>query len=201
MYGDWTRHPVKPTLDSEPCYEDIDVSLSPGNGRVTPYDVRRRAYRSVFSGGCGVTYGHTSVWQMYDRTRDPMFGADTPWQECLDAPAATQMHHLKELMLSRPFLTRVPDQSLILPGSSATSARATRDEHGSYALVYLPYGSESVRIDLRRLTGFTFRAQRFNPRTGEYSEIGSYAREDEPVIKSGWKGPDWVIVIDRADGA
>ena len=36
-----------------------------------------------------------------------------PWPQALDLPMANQVKHLKNLMLSRPFLSRIPDQSLI----------------------------------------------------------------------------------------
>src|SRR3546814_20548523 len=63
----------------------------------------------------GHTYGENSVMQMYVPGRDkPAYGAELHWEEALDAPAASQMRHLKRLMLSRPYFERVPDQSLIL---------------------------------------------------------------------------------------
>ena len=64
---DWNLVPVKPTLDAEPNYEDHPVNpwptWKPENGYFREYDVRKQTYRSVFSGACGVTYGHHSVWQ------------------------------------------------------------------------------------------------------------------------------------------
>ncbi len=76
--------PVKPTLDGEPCYEDIPVkfyefekdnmrgTLSPAEadtlfklGWFEAYDVRKAAYWSMLSGACGHTYGNNNIWQMY----------------------------------------------------------------------------------------------------------------------------------------
>src|SRR3546814_11736535 len=63
----------------------------------------------------GHTYGENSVMQMYVPGRDkPAYGAELHWEEALDAHAASQLRHLKRLMLSRPYFARVPEQSLIL---------------------------------------------------------------------------------------
>jgi hypothetical protein len=59
---DWNKTPVKPTMDSEPSYEDHPINWNPGNGYFRDHDVRKQLYRSVFAGGHGVTYGHHSIW-------------------------------------------------------------------------------------------------------------------------------------------
>ncbi len=135
----------KPVLDDEPCYEDhpIDPFLrrwEPAFGCFTDYDVRKQAYRAVFAGGCGHTYGHHSVWQFYTADRAPINFPQCIWQQAIERPGAAQMRHLKGLMLSRPYLKRIPDQSLILSDSSTRGAhiRATRDSEGQYVLVCMP---------------------------------------------------------------
>jgi len=201
IFGDWMRHPVKPVLDSEPCYEGIHVQFDPDNGYFTPYDIRRRVYRGIFAGGCGFTYGHSSVWQMYSDDHEPVLAADRPWKECLDDPAGFQVHHLKDLMLSRPYLSRIPDQSIILSDNTGDyrHIRATRDANGSYAMLYIPTRFQSVQVDLHRLNGELFQAKWFNPRNGELTEIDTYGRQDNPVFTTPRKGPDWVILIDSLE--
>lgn len=119
---DLALKPPKPTLDMEPCYEDHPVNPWDGKwtrqrGYFTDYDVRARIYRAIFAGGCGVTYGHHHVWQfMNTELYEPVNVGDTiiPWRQALHAKGAEEMQYVKKLMLSRPYFTRVPDQSLIM---------------------------------------------------------------------------------------
>jgi hypothetical protein len=74
---DCELEPAKPTLDGEPNYEHhpVDPYLRPWKteyGRFSDYDVRKQAYRAVFAGACGHTYGSHSVWQMWSPKHEPM---------------------------------------------------------------------------------------------------------------------------------
>lgn len=148
---DYQRHPVKPVLDGEPNYEDAPASSwpkwDPVTGCYRDHDVRKQLYRSVFAGACGVTYGHTRSGKWLGMTA-PVNFPDRDWRAALDRPAAGQVQFLHALVESRPFLSRIPDQSLIVgdPGIGGSHLQATRDEAGSYAFIYFP------RWFLRQLT-------------------------------------------------
>ena len=64
------------------------------------------------------------------------------------------MLHLRRLMESRPFFTRIPDQRLLVSpqGSGINHVQATRDSDGSYAMVYIP-SPQTVTVDMSQLTG------------------------------------------------
>ena len=87
--ADYNRSPVKPVLDGEPIYEDHPVSFDAKKlGHSIAADVRRPLYWDLFSGACGHTYGHHSVWQMYDPQRgQPINNPLLPWFEAIDQPA------------------------------------------------------------------------------------------------------------------
>ncbi|MFN9938147.1 MAG: DUF4038 domain-containing protein, partial [bacterium] len=134
--------------------------------------VRRNAYWAVFAGAFGHTYGTHPVWQMYTTSRQSLWDVITPWYDALDLPGARQMAHLKALMLSRPFLSRIPDQSLVVAGQADGLGRiqATRDgvvggNDASYLMVYFP---EHRQVTLRTevVAGSELRAWWFNPRSG-----------------------------------
>jgi len=115
---DYVRLPSKPVLDGEPNYEDhpIDPFLrkwQPEFGRYTDYDVRKQAYRSVFAGACGYTYGHHSVWQFWTLQREPVNFPMPAWDEAILRPGAAQMVYIKNLMLSRPYLSRIPASDML----------------------------------------------------------------------------------------
>jgi len=201
---DWALTPAKPTLDGEPNYEDHPVnpwpSWDPRNGYFRDHDVRKQMYRSVFAGGCGVTYGHHHIWQMYDKGRDPINNGDEiiPWHKAMDRPAGTQVRHLRALMESRPLLTRVPDQRLLVsdPGKGAAHVRATRDAAG--ALVYLPQ-PVCVTVDLRAAVGRGKAVARwYSPVDGSYAAIGRYPADGPCTFTPPGHRPDWVLVLDRA---
>lgn len=198
---DYNLQPAKPTLDGEPNYEDHPVNpwpqWSPANGYYRAYDVRKQSYRSVFAGGCGVTYGHHAVWQFFAPPRPAINHADRPWPEAIERPGANQMQYLRALMESRPFVERVPDQALLvtLAGAAESHIRATRAADGSYALVYLPV-REAVTINLERLTGRGMVAWWYNPRTGEATAIGQVHAMGKASFTPPVDGPDWVLVLD-----
>jgi hypothetical protein len=202
---DYQRQPCKPVLDAEPNYEDHPVdpwpSWNPQNGYFRDHDVRKQVYRSVFAGGCGVTYGHHSVWQFYTSDREPITYPEYTWTEALDRPAAWQMRHLRALIESRPLLKRVPDQTLLAsdPGSGADHLRATRADDGSYALIYSPSGC-SFEVDISKMSGTTLHGWWFDPRSGAAESIGHVERSAAATFIPPSSGPDcdWVLVLDDA---
>jgi len=111
---------------------------------------------------------------------------------------ANQVRYLKNLMLSRPYLSRIPDQSLFARAhqNAVHAPVATRDEAGSYAMVYIPEG-KTVSLDLRQLNGTSFLSWWYDPRTGVVfpGELFSGAEIDVVPPSSG-PGQDWVLVVD-----
>jgi hypothetical protein len=203
---DYNRTPIKPVIDGEPIYEDHPVSFDAQRfGHSIAADIRRPLYWDLFSGACGHTYGHHSVWQMWQEGRPPINNPLMPWFEALDQPGAGQVKYARLLMESRPILSRIPDDSLIVtakvptavPGAGRNRFTATRDISGSYVMVYAPIGRKfSVRLD--KLSGAKIRAWWFNPRNGEATEIGEFAKTDDKEFITPTPGEalDWILVLD-----
>jgi hypothetical protein len=200
--------PPKPTLDLEPCYEDHPVNPWDGKwtrerGYFDAYDVRARCYRSVFAGACGVTYGHHQVWQFLDTALYPPINiGDTVigWQKALRSEAAGQMQHLKRLMLSRPYFSRIADPALIASGQGSDYRDlqvATRAEDASWVMVYLPQ-NQPVTLDLARLGGTKKRAWWFDPRSGQALSGGKASGSGLQTFVPPPQGRDWVLVLDDA---
>jgi hypothetical protein len=155
--ADYDRKPVKPVVDGEPIYEDHPVSFKANElGHSIAADIRRPLYWDLFTGACGVTYGHHSVWQMWSPGKNPINNPLMPWSEAIDQPGAAQAQHLRWLLESRPVLSRVPDQEVIVadrvptsvPGAGRYYFAATRDSEGTFAMVYSPVGRKfKVRMD------------------------------------------------------
>lgn len=199
---DRALQPAKPTIDLEPNYEDHPYNpwprWDPATGYFRDHDVRKQTYRSVFAGGCGVTYGHNSVWQFAGARREVMNHADRDWREALWRPAGRQMQFLRYLVESRPFFARIPDQALLAgdPGAGGLHLEATRDAAGTYAFVYFPVNDLTAAIDLGRLSASQVRAWWYDPRTGIGTLDGETSGRTRRDFRSPPYGPDWVLVLD-----
>jgi hypothetical protein len=143
---DYERTPIKPVLDGEPIYEDHPVSFRPKElGHSIAADVRRPLYWNLFTGAFGHTYGNHAVWQMWQPGRAPINNPLMPWFEAIDQPGAGQMQYGRWLMESRPFLTRVPDDSIIVAHhSDRNSIRAMREGVVDTKLTHLVYTRDAA---------------------------------------------------------
>jgi len=208
--ADYDREPVKPVIDGEPLYEDHPIAFKASElGHSTAADIRRAFYWDLFGGACGHTYGHHSVWQMYDpeRNHSPVNNPLLSWREALDQPGAAQMQHGRRLMESRPMANRMPDDSIIvksgvetsMPGAGTRRFVGTRDIDGSYAMVYAPTG-RSFNVRMGVIKGPKVRAWWFDPRTGNAAAAGEFdnAGEQEFLPPSRGELLDWILVLDDA---
>jgi hypothetical protein len=201
---DFDLKPTKPTLDSEPNYEDHPVNpwptWDPKNGYYRDYDVRKQCYRSVFSGACGVTYGHHSVWQFYSEKEKEINFPDRYWNEAMDRPGAFQVGYLRKLIESRPQLERIPDQSLILNGQGEKGeySCAFRDQIGSYEMIYIPFG-KTIKVNTSHIKSKKINLTWFNPRTCKSTATKSIANSLEIDFTPPTLGlhNDWVLIIDN----
>jgi hypothetical protein len=199
--ADYARKPPKPVLDGELRYEDHPINWKPQYGWFDAHDVRKAIYWSLFAGATGATYGCHDVWQFLDKERHPpVSSARTPWKEALQLPGAAQAGLARKLIESKPFITRIPDQSIIIgdAGKGADHAQATRDSEGAYLMVYIPSG-KPVTVDMKKLRSKPVHGSWFDPRTGASKPIG-YAMgngaPDEFKPPATEKEPDWVLVLE-----
>lgn len=209
---DWNRNgPVKPVLDGEPIYEDHPVAFDAGKrGHSVAADCRRALYWDLFNGACGHTYGHHSVWQMWDPDKSPypVNNPLMPWKEAIQQPGAAQMQWGKKLLLSRPFLTRIPATEQVMvpspipsawPGEGLYRFAATMDTQGTYLMVYVPAGRRFT-INTTVIRGEKLKGWWYDPRTGRSHKIGKVEHAQAVSFISPTPGEelDWVLVIDDA---
>jgi len=191
--ADYKRTPAHPVLDAEPSYEQIPHGLhDTSQPRWTAGDVRRYAYWSVFAGACGFTYGDNSVMQMLEPGDKGNYGAHIPWWKALDDPGASQVGYLKQLMLSRSYFDRVPDQSLVADqGKRYDYIVATRGK--DYAFIYTCTGRTfKINPFANHLT-----ASWYNPRTGETTSLGAVHSNTFDPPGEPRPGNDWVLILDK----
>lgn len=197
---DYGLLPVKPVLDGEPLYEDHPNCFNGKElGYSLPRDIRRIMYWNVFAGAFGQTYGCHDIWQMYDSGREPVNQPLRPWNIALHLPVANQVKHLKNLMLSRPFLSRIPAGNMVtgVQEKDANYVIATRDRDGRYAMVYFPSGRD-ITLDLSDLTAGEITAWWYDPRTGNAFRALNIERTASLEVHppTSGIGNDWVLVVD-----
>jgi len=196
---DYKLTPIKPTFDGEPSYENIPHGLhDSAEKRWTADDVRRYAYWEVFAGGAGFTYGNNSVMQFYRKGhKDMSFGANKNWDDELNTPGAGQMKYLKELMLSKSYFDRMPDQSLVVDnGEKYNRIMATQGK--GYAMFYV-YNARLFTIATTKLNFLPKKATWFNPVDSQVIVIKGYKSTTNTFDPPGEKknGNDWVLILEK----
>jgi hypothetical protein len=199
IFSDYNKTPIRPVLDGEPNYEDHPLQ-SDKNRWFRDHDTRKAAYRAVFAGAAGHTYGHHSIWQFCNSTPNcpgSPVGPDRNWKEAILRPGGSQVQYIKKLMLSRPYFNRIPDSEMIInnPAEGSNHKDATRSDDGSYAFIYIAE-NETFKLNLSKLAGATLQTWWYNPRTGESTISESFSKINEKSFTTPQGGPDWVLIID-----
>lgn len=195
---DYDLKPVKPCFDGEPRYEDHPVGWNPDVlGWFNDADVRQSLYWNLFSGSFGHTYGCHPIWQFLAPSREPVGLARHNWYDVLDLPGAADLIHARRLIESRPFLSRVPDQTLISPTYFPETDYVIATRGDGYAFIYFPTGW-SADIQLDKIGAKSIKAYWFDPRTGASSLIDKFPGTGKRKFKppTGGRGNDWILVLD-----
>ena len=183
---DYEQSPIKPTFDSEAWYENTNLG---GGKPATAYNIRRRAYFSIFAGGFGHSYGGSGVWD-----------AMSNFEQALELEGSTHIGYLSQLLhtLEKDFLKLRPNQSMIVKGQSddyAQHIQATSAIDGSYALAYTA-GTRNFTLDLSSLSKESVSVIWFNPRTKELSDRSTVTNNTQVNFATPGAG-DWVLVLGR----
>lgn len=200
---DYRRNPIKPTIDGEPSYEGIPQGLhNPNEPYWNAADCRRYAYWAVFAGAFGHTYGNSAVMQMHKPdSKDAAYGVKNFWYEAINDEGAGQMQHLKNLMLSVPFMEGVPDQSIIHGDEGEKYERLLATRGKDYLFVY-NYTGRKFSINLGKITGQKVKAWWYSPKDGSMKFIDSYDNQGvkEFTPPGGHReGNDLVLVVTNSE--
>lgn len=197
---DYSLEPVKPTIDGEPSYEGIPQGL---HDTTQPYwtdaEIRRYAYWSVFAGCFGFTYGHSSIMQFYRPGDNAGYGAKEYWNLAIDAPGASQMIHLKNLILLKPFFDRVPANELLTSGQGEKYDYIAVTRGEDYLFAYT-WNGNNISLEMSSLPWIRYRASWFDPRSGNVTSAGSYNNSGTMIFDPPGKkenGNDRVLILEK----
>lgn len=149
----------------------------------------------MLSSNC--VYAQTPLWQVWDPDKyKPAGNVFTRWQESLGRIASYQMGFGKELLLSRPYFTRIPDQTLVNEAyDHLERITATRDTDRTYAFIYTERG-KAIDADLTKIgTGPQLRAWWFDPRSGRSIDLGLADMPDRDLLLDNFEYPVGYVAV------
>ena len=160
----WARLPARPTINMEPCYEELRPEIN-------AEAVRNASYRSVFATPpAGITYGANGIWPwIRPGERILNHGAlgrqpTRSWRESLDLPGSWQVGYLAEFMQRFRWWELFPDVSLLTeqPGDAdyLRFVSVLRSDDYRTVLVYMPVGTS---VELRNPQCLAYRLRWFGP--------------------------------------
>lgn len=199
---DYAMQPAKPTLDGESRYEDHAIGYDSKQGWFDDYDTRQAAYWGLFAGALGHTYGSRGVWQMHEPHHTPYGELRYPWREAIDLPGANQMRHVRNLVTSRPMLSRVPNNHIVTNDQAPPALHARATSGDGYAFIYASAG-HTFTANINEIASGNVIAWWYDPRTGKADHIGSINGRETTRKKftppgSPRRGNDWILVLDDA---
>jgi len=177
--------PARPGLNGEPYYSGMaDKRYSPpyrygapGGTEADDLYVRSGIYGSFLSGGfAGHIYGAEGIWGA-----DIEPGSSPSMWEAFQWNSANQMKHLRTFAFSegRRYQDLIPDANLVSPNSTPQTkgyvgwAYCARTPAKDFFLAYFEKGTPQRSLIRGALPNETYRAEWFDPRTGEWSKVGS----------------------------
>jgi len=151
----YEKYPVKPIINSEPCYEQMGYSRNM-YGRFYQFDVRRAAWMSLLSGACaGVTYGAHGIYSWHKIGKafglgiGEGFDNPNPWNDAVKYPGAWDYGYIR-YMLELYGIDELVPMNKIKNSSSDIRMASTRNENK--ILIYVPVNT-NVKID-KDLSGY-----------------------------------------------
>lgn len=215
-YFEYRRlHPDKPFVEGESLYEFCSTLEEHGTRLCTADMLRRVAYTTIQSGGCGYTYGAQGIWDnVWEKPEKPdpfnafnKFGI--AWYEAIDGEGAVQMGYMRGFYEGEHFheLAPIPIRAIspfgVASGESMGvdlfSPLATANEERTHIVIY--YNAQTRGgCGISGMKQLPYKAEWFNPRTGER------AAAMERFVPQGevWEAParpdgeDWLLAVHLA---
>ena len=195
---DYALLPPKPTVDMEPAYENHPTGQD--QPRIDSHKVRTQAYAAMLAGAAGHGYGSLDLFHFYKDADGPFpKNGFQHWRTAAAYEGSRQVGLMRRLFEQRLWHKMVPDQSILAvpPGDGPYRLAAARAEDGRFVIAYTPRG-QLLSIHMNKLAGPKMKARWYDPRDGDWRDIGEFANTGDREFPAPTQGPasDWVLVLD-----
>ena len=118
---------------------------------------------------------------------DGGYGATKTWFDAMKDPGFNQMQYLKNLMLTFPFVERVPDQSIVADENGIRYDRVIATRGNDYLLVY-NYTNRPMKLDLSKISGAKKNVWWYSVTDGTLEYAGEFDSKVQPFHYDGAYG-------------
>lgn len=197
------KHGDKPFVEGEAMYEFCSTLEENGTRLCTDAMVRRVAYLTIQTGGCGYTYGAQGIWDTHwekgdSNTMNVFNRFDIPWYQAIDGIAGAQMGYMKDFYMKEKFWELYPydagDESVGNPfGKKLPCVTVSKD--AKHWILYYPASTRKSGM-LKGFRNAVYETTWFNPRSGQYKKGESFTVENNE-----WRIPqkpdpeDWLLIV------
>lgn len=186
--------PVMPFFMIESKYEN-----SPGTSQQR---IRQQAYWPALSGAFGHLLGNCPLWGLGNSIVVSWCADQTvTWSSAMDEQGSLSMMHFGDLFESRDWHKLIPDfnKDIVTGGGASGSSdyiAAAITSDNKTIIAYTPV-SQTVTVDMSKISGDTAQVRWFNPSDGSTELIGSFETAGLRDFSPKSSG-DWVLLLDDA---
>jgi hypothetical protein len=197
--GFWNASPTKPSVLYESAYDHFWTDSRSALGA---------AYKAFQYGMYGYGYGANGIWNdIYSRPGEPGdYGTayEMParylwWRDGADLKTGDQLTYFKRFYTSLEWWKLVPRFNDNAWASFADTSRSLLSSDGQDTYVVFFFGGGTSTGALNQMENLsTYAAQWFNPRDGQYKNIGTFTQKGSQwVIPDRPTAEDWVLLVRR----
>lgn len=191
--NEWTKLPPKVLINMEPCYEDINPSI-------TSKEVRNASYWSVFSTPvAGITYGANGIWP-WIRPGEKILNHSIPailrtWDESIKLPGSVQIGQLAHFIGRYPWWQMKPAPELVVsqPEQAGGYISVVRSDDRQFILAYIP---AQTTVRLYNPQQALYQGHWYDPVTYQFSEASVVNKPGSIEAVSPKKG-DQVLILKK----
>lgn len=193
----WDFSPAKPSVLYESAYEGFWTDAKGARGA---------GYKAFQSGMFGYGYGANGVWNDLYSKDPPDYGTayEMPvrylgWYEGANLPGAEQLIFFKRFYTRIDWWTLVPRFSDTAWSDFADKGQALIATSGNDTYVVYFYNRVPATGILKHLQqNATYKARWYNPRTGDFTPIGTFRSSDTRwIVPDKPDDDDWVLLVEK----
>jgi hypothetical protein len=190
------RQPIRPFVLLESVYE--------GEHDSKPEEIRRQAYWTILSGGCGQFFGNNPIWHF---DGPGLYPSKTIWQKALDGTGSRDIATLRQLFVDLPWHELIPEENHLIVhkgyGKDLSTILTARTSDKRLAIIYVSSTgarSQALTVDLRQFSG-PVSARWYNPTAGRFTAIGDRpfpnlaTHSFQTPGDNGTKTNDWLLIL------